>query len=148
MPAAHTCPRCGGPATPIIGQYVACAACDAARVPALESFDAMLTDHLGGIHERIARLAQLHCTQPGYNGIAVLADSHCPPDYAYLISQDTWTLPADAEPPAIAAWLPAGPPQPMFSGPTEPVHGQSEGLLSTAGALYWVSGDGTKVKIA
>jgi hypothetical protein len=32
MPGAHTCPRCGGPATPIIGQYVSCAACDAAAI--------------------------------------------------------------------------------------------------------------------
>jgi hypothetical protein len=27
----HTCPKCGGPATPIVGQYVACAACDAPK---------------------------------------------------------------------------------------------------------------------
>jgi hypothetical protein len=257
-PVTHACPRCGGPATPIIGQYVSCVTCDApaprpaaaprrltaddveqayaqfypevaleravreqvalgahierrqrpdggedvtyvaaggARIPltsgptysyttatlgtpavdrsqpeaavatdielriaaALQAeevsqfrrlLDLLKPAVVDPYEERVRRAAQLLCSQPGWNGIAVFADPHCPPDRAYLLTGDTWTLPADAEPPAIAAWPPAGPPQPMFIGPPDPVHGQSACLWSEADALYWVSGDGMRVKIA
>jgi hypothetical protein len=51
----HACPKCGGPATPIIGQYVACKRCDAKKKKPAGWADRVAASELGWTSVRAER---------------------------------------------------------------------------------------------